>query len=245
MAKASAQLDPAPAHLSGLFALYRASPEFTQLEGHAGQLPASDERAEDLRCEGPSQHRPAVDSEGPGRGLCRHRRWLANQVVAVLSIVLGWGVPRGIVPSNTAKDVPKIRRPKKLGVANKAWRPEEVDSFLKATHELQGSGSGLRKAVALAYYGGLRKEDVVRVPKTARSGGSIDMDMINKNGKELSIFEAKRLTAILNEPTRSRWGAPPSVTAGRSATSWCSTVSASPTLRTASILRSTGSSGSW
>jgi len=28
----------------------------------------------------------------------------------------------------------------------------------------------------------------------------IDLDMINKNGKELSIFEAKRLTAILNEP---------------------------------------------
>ena len=54
--------------------------------------------------------------------------------------------------------------------------------------------------MALAYYGGLRKADVVRVPKTARVGGSIDMDMINKNGKELSIFEARRLTAILNEP---------------------------------------------
>ena len=64
----------------------------------------------------------------------------------------------------------------------------------------------LRKAVALAYYGGLRKEDVVRVPKTARSGGSIDMDMINKNGKELSIFEAKRLTAILNEPDAIQMG---------------------------------------
>lgn len=30
--KASAKLDPLPAHLGGLFALYRASPEFTQLE---------------------------------------------------------------------------------------------------------------------------------------------------------------------------------------------------------------------
>ena len=102
--------------------------------------------------------------------------------------------------------MPKIRRPKKLGVANKAWRPEEVDAFFKATHELQGGGSGLRKAVALAYYGGLRKEDVVRVPKTARVNGSIDLDMINKSGKELSIFEAKRLTAILNEPDKIQMG---------------------------------------
>lgn len=54
--------------------------------------------------------------------------------------------------------------------------------------------------MALAYYGGLGKADVVRVPKTARRGGSIDMDTINGNGKELSIFEAKRLTATLNEP---------------------------------------------
>lgn len=60
--------------------------------------------------------------------------------------------------------------------------------LLKATRDLKAGGAGLRKA------------DVVRAPKTARRDGSIDMDMINKNGKELSIFEAKRLTAILNEP---------------------------------------------
>jgi len=53
---------------------------------------------------------------------------------------------------------------------------------------------------ALAYYTDLRKADVVRVPKSARAGGSIVLDMINKNGRELSIFEARRLTAVLNEP---------------------------------------------
>lgn len=46
----------------------------------------------------------------------------------------------------------------------------------------------------------------MRVPKTARVNGSIDLDMINKNGKELSIFEAKRLTAILNEPDQTQMG---------------------------------------
>jgi hypothetical protein len=61
--------------------------------------------------------------------------------------------------------VPKIRRPKKLGVANKAWRPEEVDAFFKATHELQGGGSGLRKAVALAYYAGFEKRTSCASPR--------------------------------------------------------------------------------
>lgn len=182
-----------PAHLGGLFALYRASPEFTQLEKvtQSGYQRAMDAlKTFDAKVL-VNIDQPWIlkvrDEVYDARGC-----WLANQVVAVLSIVLGWSVP-------------KIRRPKKLGVANKAWRPEEVDAFFKATHELQG-GSGLCKAVALAYYGGLRKEDVVRVPKTARVNGSIDFDMINKNGKELSIFEAKRLTAILNEPDQIQMG---------------------------------------
>ena len=50
-------------------------------------------------------------------------RWLANQAVTVLSIVLGWGVPRGIVESNAAAGVPKIRRRKGAPVANRAWTP--------------------------------------------------------------------------------------------------------------------------
>lgn len=206
-ANASARLDPKPAHLGGLFALYRASPEFTQLEKvtQGGYQRAMDAlKTFDAKVL-INIDQPWIlkvrDEVYAARG-----RWLANQVVAVLSIVLGWGVPRGIVATNAAKGVPKIRRPKKLGVANKAWRPAEVDAFIKATYDIPFGGSGLRKAVALAYYGGLRKEDVVRVPKIARSNGSIDMDMINKNGKELSIFEAKRLTAILNEPDAIQMG---------------------------------------
>ena len=102
--------------------------------------------------------------------------------------------------------MPKIRRPKKKGVANKAWRPAEVDAYINGTRELKVGGAGLRKAVALAYYGALRKSDVVKVPKTARRGDAIDMEMINKNGRPLTIFEAKRLTAILNEPDEIQLG---------------------------------------
>lgn len=194
------KLEQKPGALGGLFALYKASPEFTQLEAVTQK---SYQRAIDAL---KTFHaKPLVNIDQPWVLKVRDEifaargRWLANMTVAVLSVVLGWGVPRGIVLANAAKGVPKIRRPKNKGVANKAWRPAEVDAFIKATYELSTGGSGLRKAVALAYYGGLRKADVVRVPRAARRGGSIDMDMINKNGKALSIFEARRLTAILNE----------------------------------------------
>lgn len=156
-AKSTARLDPKPSHLGGLFTLYRASPEFTQLE-HVTQ--AGYQRAMDALKTFDAKVLVNIDQpwilKVRDEVYAARGRWLANQVVAVLSIVLGWGVPRGIVATNAAKGVPKIRRPKKMGVANKAWRPAEVDAFLKATYEVPFGGSGLRKAVALAYYGGLQ-----------------------------------------------------------------------------------------
>lgn len=192
--------DPRPAGLGGLFALYRAAPEFTQLEAPTKK---SYQRAMDaLRT---FDLKPLHTIDQPWVLKTRDEifdirgRWLANMMVSVLSVVLGWGVPRGLVTVNAAKGVPKIRRPKRAGVANKAWRPGEVAAYLEATRALKVGGGGLRKAVALAYYGGLRKADVVRVPKVARINGVIDLEQINKTGRELSIFEAKRLTEILNE----------------------------------------------
>jgi integrase len=199
--------DPKPGALGGLFALYKESPEFTQLEAVTKK---GYQRAIDALQTFDAKPLHTIDQpwvlKTRDEIFAVRGRWLANMVVAVLSVVLGWGVPRGLVKLNAAAGVPKIRRPKNKGVANKAWRPAEVDAYLKATYRLKFGGGGLRKAVALAYYGGLRKADVVRVPRTARVGGSIDMDMINKNGKELSIFEAKRLTAILNEKDEFQMG---------------------------------------
>lgn len=207
VASRAAPPDPKPASLGGLFALYKTSPEYLQLEAPTKK---SYMRAMDaLRT---FDGKPLVNIDQPWVLKSRDEifkvrgRWLANMVVAVLSVVLGWGMPRGITMVNAAKGIPKIRRPKNKGVANKSWRPAEVETFFKATRKLAIGGAGLRKAVALAYYGGLRKADVVRAPKIARRDGTIELDMINKNGKELSIFEAKRLTVILNEPDEFQMG---------------------------------------
>jgi len=124
----------------------------------------------------------------------KNGRWLGNQVVAVLSIVLGWGVPRGHVRLNAAQGVPKIRRNRSLGVANKAWLADEVYAALGAA-----PSPGIRKGIALAYYTGMRKKDVVAVPAAARASGEINIHS-SKPGEALSVFEAKRLSAILDEP---------------------------------------------
>ena len=88
-------------------------------------------------------------------------------VVSVLSVVLGWGVPRGLTDSNAAAGVPKIRRPRSTPVANRAWTVSEIDAALEA------ATGGLRKAIALAYYAGLRKKDVVELRLTSRARGII------------------------------------------------------------------------
>src|SRR5262249_10268107 len=108
-------------------------------------------------------------------------RWLANHAMRVLSIVLGWGMPRGHVKANAALGIPKIRRRKGLPVANRAWRPAEVEGTLKAARE--AGHIGLRKAIAIAYYAGLRKTDVVALPSSARQGQEIVLDQ-SKTGRE-------------------------------------------------------------
>jgi integrase len=68
----------------------------------------------------------------------------------------------------------------------------EIDIALKR------SSGGLRKAIALAYYAGLRKKDVVELPRSARANGEISIFQ-SKTGHDLTMFEAKRLSAILDE----------------------------------------------
>lgn len=185
--------------LGGLIAAYKRSPEwqalkpdtqkgyeraFNALKPSADVLTAVIEQKDVLHA------RDAV--------FAKHKRWLANMVVSVLSVVLGWGVPRGYTSKNAAAGVPKIRRAG-LGVANPAWTWAEVDAMLKR------ATGGLRKAVALAYFTGMRKKDIVelrRAARVARSGahtGEIEFGS-SKPDRNISVFEAKRLSAILDEP---------------------------------------------
>lgn len=182
-----------PVTVGGLLAAYRRSPRFLELkpDSQKGYLRAVD------ACQ-PIDGMPLASLDQPfilsfqDRLYRAHGRWLANMVVKVLSVALGWGQPRGIVATNSAKGVPMIRR-RRGPVANRAWTMREVDAALKA------STGGLRKAIALAFYAGFRKKDCVEVERTARVRRQIGLTQ-SKTGHELSVFEAKRLSDILDEP---------------------------------------------
>lgn len=181
----------APGTLGALFGAYKGSAQFTRLKPDTKK---SYQRAFDaLKSLGAM---PAVGLTQPEvlgiqeRIYRKRGRWLANMAVTVLSIALGWGVPRGIVTSNVAAGVPKIRR-NTTQKANKPWTAREVDTILKRAK------GGLRKAIALAYYAGLRKKDCVETLRSARARGQIDMTQ-SKTGHDLTVFEARRLKVILD-----------------------------------------------
>lgn len=197
-----AALDVAtPAHeklkiatLDKLIAVYKASPEWLQLKRDS-QI-AYDRALNALK---PLGGMALVDINQPQRILAirdkmfkRHGRWLANGVRSMLSVLLGWGTPRGYVTMNAAKGVPNIRRSKSAGVANKAWTHAEVQAVLR-----EAPTPGVRKGIALAYYTGLRLKDVVELPASARASGEI-MLQSSKPGVPLSVFETKALAAILD-----------------------------------------------
>ncbi len=181
-----------PGTLGGLIGAYRGASAFLDL---AQDTRKGYQRAFDACKAIDAMPLPTIDQKfilGLQERIYKRRgRWLANMVVSVLSVVLGWGVPRGITVSNAATGVPKIRRPRSTPVANRAWTASEIDAALKT------ATGGLRKSIALAYYAGLRKKDVVELRLTSRAQGFIATTQ-SKTGHELSVFEARKLKTILD-----------------------------------------------
>ena len=58
---------------------------------------------------------------------------------------------------------------------------------------------GLRKAIAVAYFTGMRKKDVVEALADDRADGRIER-LSSKPGVSITVFETKRLSAILDDP---------------------------------------------
>lgn len=94
----------------------------------------------------------------------KRKRWMANYTVKVLRTAFNWGRLHGWCQSNAAEGVPLLPRPSDAAVRNRAWSPEEFEIVWDR------ASSRLRRALALAYYAGLRLGDVVSVPWTAWDG---------------------------------------------------------------------------
>lgn len=99
-------------------------------------------------------------------------KW-GNYVKSVLSIVFGWGVPRGFMPSNPAFRVEKIERPKDAPDANRPWADYERHVVLESlpVH--------MRLPFTLMMYCALDPQDALKLPKTAVADGKLN----TKRGK--------------------------------------------------------------
>ena len=185
-----------PATLGGVLSAYKASSAYMELspDTQKGYRRAFDKFK-------PIDAMPVSEIDAPfvlefrERIYQKHGRWLANMIVSVLSLMFNWAIPRGLATHNVTVGIRKIRPSKQRSVANRAWTTKEVAAALDA------ATGRLRKAIALAYYAGLRKKDVVELRRSSRTAGTI-VTIQSKTGHELSLLEAKALTVILDEPDK-------------------------------------------
>jgi integrase len=78
-----------------------------------------------------------------------------NQTLAVLRIVLSWGIRLGYCKSNPAKAVSKAQLPARTAI----WTPMQIEAFLA------GARGSLRLAMALLLYTAQRLSDVLEMTK--------------------------------------------------------------------------------
>lgn len=97
----------------------------------------------------------------------KHGRRFGNHVKAMLSIVFGFGVERGYLPANPAREIKNIRRAKNAPEANRPWADEERHAVLDA------APSHMRPAIALMMFTGLAPVDALRLPRSFLREGEI------------------------------------------------------------------------
>jgi integrase len=121
-----------------------------------------------------------------------HKRRFANYVLAVLRLLLKWGAVRDLVETNQAATVPKLRRPRHAPQANRPWTDAEYEAVIGA------AAGGLKVAIALARFTGIREGDMVRLPRSAYDGAWISWRQ-GKTGNQNDIPVHPELKAILDD----------------------------------------------
>jgi integrase len=185
--------DDRPGSLGELIAAYRAAPEFRLLapDTRSGYQRAFDRVAK-------LHAMPLSDIDAPmvlgirDRVFRRHRRHMANYVVTVLRIVFEWGIPRGHVDTNPAAGVPRLRRPRSMGIANRPWKPAEFAAVAAAAPQ------PLRLALHLGRHAGLRISDVVAADWRSYDGRQIEL-VQSKTGNVVTLAVTRALRSALDE----------------------------------------------
>ncbi|MEM7522680.1 MAG: tyrosine-type recombinase/integrase [Pseudomonadota bacterium] len=187
---------PRDGTLGGLIDAYRLSPEFTELAPRTRQ---DYERV--LLWLKPIWGMALAQIDTPfivqlrDKAFAKHKRRFANYVRDLLAIIFRWGQPRGWIRDNPAADCPRIRRPRNAPDANRPWTPLELEGALMA------APTGVRAAIALGAFAGVRQGDVLRLPWSAYDGEQLTWKQ-RKTGARLSVYAHARLRAILDDTPR-------------------------------------------
>lgn len=181
--------------LGSLFEQYKAHPAFTDLapntkRGYEGAFNYLRPIADTPLGRFDAPLIVGIRDEAAKRG-----RRFANLVKAVLSLTFGWGVERGLLPSNPAKGVKNVRRPRAAPDANRPWTDTERHVVLDQ------APAHMRPALALMAFTGLGPGDVLRLPRTFYKDGTIATRR-SKTGEGVFWPTPAPLRVILEEAPR-------------------------------------------
>jgi integrase len=101
------------------------------------------------------------------KALQQRGRRFANYVKAVFSLLFSWGIERGFLELNPAKDVKEVRRPKGAPDANRPWSDQERYAVL------DGLPPHMKPAVALMMFTGLGPKDALALPRNLYRDGEV------------------------------------------------------------------------
>lgn len=182
--------------LGGLIAAYRTSPEYSRLADRtrADYIKVFDYLA-------PMDGILLVQLNGVtvikirDRALAQKKRRFANHVLQVLGTVLNWGKPRDLAPANPVAGIPKVPRPRDMAKANRAWSDTERDAVLS-----EATG-GLKLAIALGMFAGMRIGDAVRVTWSIYDGANLEWRQ-GKTGDTVWLPAHRDLRALLDAAPR-------------------------------------------
>lgn len=121
----------------------------------------------------------------------KHKLWAANYTVKVLRVAFGWGRLRGWCKTNPAKGVPLLTKPVDAPKRNRMWTAEE---FEIVWHH---ASDALRRAIALAYYAGMRVGDIVAIEWSSWDGEALSWHQ-SKTGHLVHVRAAIPLRDELN-----------------------------------------------
>lgn len=97
----------------------------------------------------------------------KHSWYFANKLKTTLSTLFSWGVERGHISMNPAKEIRKVSRPKDTPTINRPWSDKERFVVLEA------ASWKLKVPIALMMYTGMDPCDCIRIMKNQYDGHAI------------------------------------------------------------------------